>query len=49
MRDLDQQLERAGARELLDDDPGDVGAGRCAMLEDPAGAVFSVITLVVPA
>ncbi len=28
--------------------PGDVGAGRCAMLEDPAGAVFSVITLVAP-
>jgi predicted enzyme related to lactoylglutathione lyase len=25
--------------------PDDIGPGRCAMLEDPAGAVFSVITL----
>jgi predicted enzyme related to lactoylglutathione lyase len=25
--------------------PGDIGAGRCALLEDPAGAAFSVITL----
>ncbi|MDX6597890.1 MAG: uncharacterized protein QOE87_1777 [Gaiellales bacterium] len=25
--------------------PGDVGPGRCALLEDPAGAVFSVVEL----
>ena len=29
--------------------PGDIGAGRCALLEDPAGAAFSVITLHPPA
>jgi predicted enzyme related to lactoylglutathione lyase len=28
--------------------PGDFGAGRCALLEDPAGALFSVITLHAP-
>jgi predicted enzyme related to lactoylglutathione lyase len=25
--------------------PGDIGPGRCALLEDPAGGAFSVITL----
>jgi predicted enzyme related to lactoylglutathione lyase len=28
--------------------PRDIGAGRCALLEDPAGAAFSVITLHAP-
>ena len=43
---------RVAARELggtVWHAPEDIGPGRCAMLEDPAGGAFSVIKLREPA